>query len=41
MVASPSWFVKHVGKVLLEVIADRLSGYCESKGIFPEEQGWV
>ena len=28
----------HAGKVLLKVIAGRLSGYCERKNILPEEQ---
>ena len=30
--------VAHAGKILLEIIARRLSGYCESAGILPEEQ---
>ena len=29
--------VAHAGKVLLKVIAGRLSGYCEREGILPEE----
>ena len=30
--------VSHVGKVLLKVIARRLSTYCQAKGLLPEEQ---
>ena len=30
--------VSHAGKVLLKVIARRLSAYCEAKGLLPEEQ---
>ena len=30
--------VSHAGKVLLEVVAKRLSAYCEAKGLLPEEQ---
>ena len=30
--------VSHAGKVLLKVIARRLSEYCERKGLLPEEQ---
>ena len=30
--------VAHAGKILLEVIAGRLSDYCEQEGILPEEQ---
>ena len=30
--------VSHAGKVLLEVVATRLSAYCEAKGLLPEEQ---
>ena len=30
--------VLHAGKVLLEVVAMRLSAYCEAKGLLPEEQ---
>ena len=30
--------VVHVGKVLLKVIAGRLSDYCEREGMLPEEQ---
>ena len=30
--------VSHAGKVLLEVVARRLSAYCEAKGLLPEEQ---
>ena len=30
--------VAHVGKVLLKIIARRLSEYCERVGILPEEQ---
>ena len=36
-----SWctsLVVHAGKVLLKVIAGRLSGYCERENILPEEQ---
>ena len=29
--------VSHAGKVLLEVVARRLSAYCEAKGLLPEE----
>ena len=28
----------HAGKILLKVIASRLSDYCEREGILPEEQ---
>ena len=28
----------HSGKVLLKMVASRLSNYCEPKGILPEEQ---
>ena len=30
--------VSHEGKVLLKVVARRLSAYCEAKGLLPEEQ---
>ena len=30
--------VAHAGKILLKIIARRLSEYCESVGILPEEQ---
>ena len=30
--------VSHAGKVLLKVVARRLSAYCEAKGLSPEEQ---
>ena len=30
--------VSLAGKVLLKVVARRLSAYCEAKGVFPEEQ---
>ena len=30
--------VAHAGKVLLKIIARRLSEYCEREGILPEEQ---
>ena len=30
--------VSHSGKVLLKVVARRLSAYCEAKGLLPEEQ---
>ena len=30
--------VSHAGKVLLKVVARRLSAYCEAKGLIPEEQ---
>ena len=30
--------VSHAGKVFLEVVARRLIGYCEAKGLLPEEQ---
>ena len=30
--------VAHVGKILLKIIACRLSEYCERVGILPEEQ---
>ena len=30
--------VSHAGTVLLKVVADRLSAYCEAKGLLPEEQ---
>ena len=30
--------VSHAGKVLLKVVARRLSAYCEAKGMLPEEQ---
>ena len=30
--------VAHSGKVLLKMVASRLSNYCEAKGILPEEQ---
>ena len=30
--------VSHAGKVLLKVVARRLSTYCEAKGLLPEEQ---
>ena len=30
--------VSHAGKVLLEVVAKRLSVYCEAQGLLPEEQ---
>ena len=30
--------VSHAGKVLLKVVARRLSAYCEEKGLLPEEQ---
>ena len=31
-------FVSHAGKVLLKVVARRLSAYSEAKGLLPEEQ---
>ena len=30
--------VSHAGKVLLKVVARRLSAYCEAKGLLPEEK---
>ena len=30
--------VSHAGKVLLNVVARRLSAYCEAKGLLPEQQ---
>ena len=30
--------VSHAGKVLLKIVAHRLSGHCETGGILPEEQ---
>ena len=30
--------VAHAGKVLLTIVATRLSAYCEAKGLLPEEQ---
>ena len=30
--------VSHAGKMLLKVIASKLSTYCEAKGLLPEEQ---
>lgn len=30
--------VAHAGKVLLKIVASRISNYCEDRGIFPEEQ---
>ena len=30
--------VSHAGKVLLKMVARRLSAYCEAKGLLPEEQ---
>ena len=30
--------VSHAGKVLLKVVAGKLSAYCEAKGLLPEEQ---
>ena len=30
--------VAHAGKILLEIIARRLSEYCERLGVLPEEQ---
>ena len=30
--------MSHAGKVLLKVVAKRLSDYCEAKGLLPEEQ---
>ena len=30
--------VSHAGKVLLKVVARRLSAYCEAKRLLPEEQ---
>ena len=30
--------VLHAGKVLLKVVARKLSAYCEAKGLLPEEQ---
>ena len=30
--------LSHAGKVLLKVVARRLSAYCEAKGLLPEEQ---
>ena len=30
--------VSHAGKVLLQLVARRLSAYCEAKGLLPEEQ---
>ena len=32
------WIVSHAGKVLLKVLARRLSDYCETNGLLPEEQ---
>ena len=32
--------VSHAGKALLQVVARRLSAYCEAKGLLPEEQCW-
>ena len=32
------FLVSHAGKVLLKVVARRLSAYCEAKGLLPEEQ---
>ena len=29
--------VSHAGKVLLKVVARRLSAYCKAKGLLPEE----
>ena len=31
--------VAHAGKILLKIVARRLSEYCERVGILPEEQG--
>ena len=31
--------MSHAGKVLLKVVARRLSDYCEAKGLLREEQG--
>ena len=30
--------MSHAGKVLLKVVARRLSAYCEAKGLLPKEQ---
>ena len=30
--------IAHAGKILLKVVATRLSYYCESEGLLPEEQ---
>ena len=30
--------MSHTGKVLLKVVARRLSAYCEANGLLPEEQ---
>ena len=30
--------MSYTGEVVLEVVANRLSGYCEVKGLIPEEQ---
>ena len=30
--------LSHAGKVLLKIVANRLSGYCEAHGILPDEQ---
>ena len=32
------FLVSHAGKVLLKVVARRLSAYCEAKGLLPKEQ---
>ena len=32
------WLVAHAGKILLKIIARRLSEYCERVEILPEEQ---
>ena len=29
----------HAGKVLLEIVATRLGGFCEAERLLPEEQG--
>ena len=31
-------FVSHAGKVLVKVVARKLSAYCEANGLLPEEQ---
>ena len=30
----------HAGKVLLKIVATRLSAYCKTKGLLPEERCW-
>ena len=32
------WLVAHASKILLKIIASRLSEYCERVGILPEKQ---